>query len=163
MCVYLCWDQNIDQYRWYLVIYPQCIWLLIIKLYHNELLQLIYILQAKQNFTNKYSVGNGKPLDNEKTSISCANLNKQLNIKILKYYKRLFLYQTAVWWASLHAAIFYAFCLVYSNYNQFFYLKKNNNKYWQLLDVWPLFLALMLLINLTISIKTSWNRKLEQL
>ena len=82
-------------FYWYIVVYPQCGWLLFIKLYHNELIQSINVLSQFNNNTN----------------INTNNCHV-LKCKINKYANRLFLYQLSVRIASIYAAVCYLYCIV---------------------------------------------------
>ena len=43
--VLFAWNNDMDRYNWTRVIYPQCGWLLLIKLYHNQISQIICLLE----------------------------------------------------------------------------------------------------------------------
>ena len=50
------WNDNKDmkQFRWYLVIYPQCVWLMFVKLYHNEICHLVAQFQTRSLIPNYF-------------------------------------------------------------------------------------------------------------
>ena len=154
------WGSNaeIKKFQWDLVIYPQCFWLLFVKLYHNELSHMITLLI----FIQKKNKGDIKIewLENDKLGIEFENDDRDsvsLNIQVLEYYKRLFVYQIMVWLAALTAIGYYIFFLFGGkSYNVTNYNDKSVGP-WQTMYLWQLILGIAISIVMPLSMKMSWN------
>ena len=90
--------------------YPQCGWLLLSKLYLNEISIIINILKDK----NKYL---------SKTEIFEIDTNLNVNVtdftkfKIGKHLSRLFLFQISIWFGALYACIVYYYFVFHLSFN----------------------------------------------
>ena len=104
---------------WYLIIYPQCLWLLIVKLYHNELLQLIQMVKINNNtLENGVNDKSGMREDllthNLLTDVHDKKRQSICNVgaEMVQQVTRLFLYQLGAWLAAIWPCVFYFYCIV---------------------------------------------------
>ena len=138
-------DEGISKFQWYYVIYPQCGWLLLIKLYHNEISQMIIALETNiningnsnnisdnnNNYRNIYYNYNDSQNDDNydyeenleaELRVNVEEDDNVLSRNVTQYYKRLFMYQCSAFVAALYAIFgyFYLLCndvLVYPSTN----------------------------------------------
>ena len=163
-------DEGITKFQWYLVIYPQCGWLLFIKLYHNEISMLTEVLEAKKKKNKGELCVEWKfycYTDWQTASISSLELqvnvadhdDNSLSQQILQYYKRLFLYQCSVLLAALYAVVGYL-CLLCGGYD--LAVNHSSGWVWQWMYIWQLIIALAVVVVMPWSIRTAWNKQINK-
>ena len=95
---------------WYLVVYPQCVWLLIVKLYHNELLQLIQLVKISSTCLHDADavVANDLLSDDLLGDAKACEVNQQSNCnpsgQMMHQVTRLFQYQLGLCTAKAAAS-----------------------------------------------------------
>ena len=82
---------------WYFIIYPQCLWLLFTKLYHNELLQVIKMVKDNENtlqnnFKQKSDMTQDLLTQELLTDVNCndSNYSSNLSGQMVQQVTRLF-------------------------------------------------------------------------
>ena len=167
VCIFT-WTGNdgILKFSWYYVIYPQCGWLLFIKLYHNEISQLISALQSRADKNKDYSyrcvewstiLGNSQTTNQDKNDDEWSN-------QIIHYYKRLFLYQLAVFLAALYGVAGYLFLLFGGKELTLSVNRSYGDSSlwpWQWMYVWQLAIACAVVMVMPLSMKTAWNADVD--
>ena len=127
-------NNNMRRYHWEIVIYPQCLWLLPIKLYHNEISQIINVITDQRN-TND---------DN------CA---KMKNKNIYLHVRRLFLMQFAVLILNLYVIVIYGYFLIDNHPIYKTSWRIGSSAVW----TWQLFLSVSIFVVMVVAIRVSMN------
>ena len=134
------------------MVYAQCSWLLLVQLYHSEVLHLINLVNDKLRLidTNEYSDNDGK---SELTlSIMDIDINKSeyldnVNKNIVMYCNKLFLFQLGVWFTAIHSFVIY-----------FYFIVMNDNLPWLLLWYWQLLISVVVILVMPFAMKAALNK-----
>ena len=157
ICVFVCifeegTNDNINDMNWCAAIYPQCGWILFIKLYHNELVLLIKTANQldKHNASNNHKLYLDLRLD---TNIiypqrKLKHYKTYLIRDILNHHKQLFLYQLSVLLASFFAIGFYLYFIVHGPA-----VSTSNKDGWEYVYYWQLTVAVLIAIFISVSMR----------
>ena len=129
--------------------YPQCGWLLLVKLYHNEVLQLINLVSDKWKILHENQCNDGDDAKSVHIDVRKSNNLNHLNMTILMYSNRLFLFQLATWFTAIHAFVVYSYCI--------FFADTNERGLWNLLWCCQMFIASVMILVMPFSMKSALN------
>ena len=151
------WNNNeMKNFKWYTVIYPQCMWLLFIKLYHNEVSHLVQLLAKRDTFDNDDAY------EYEKSDSSSRSPNlyaidrgagsfKQEN----RYLRRLFLIQLSVWLSSVYCSVMYLYLI--ANTDEHVHVE---NSSWDVVWYWQVLISIAVAVVTPIATYSSLHRDL---
>lgn len=118
-CPFVSYDM--DRYDWMNIVYPQCSWLLLIKLYHNEISQICGLLEqvivnSKQmNIMAKYGSNINIDENQEELKAKRNRLNDNIG-QIVRFSSSLIMWQMSVWIMAICIAVVYAYFVYQAMY-----------------------------------------------
>lgn len=135
-------DNNINWFNWSWVIYPPCPWLFFIKLYLNEVSQLIKTLESvKITNDDKDEIGD------ENNSSKDIDIPNSIKIQVVLYLRRLFWLQVSVLVLSVTSTVVYIVWIVIGKnidlYAQYYDYGQGN---WPLLWIFQCLMSLMMVV-----------------
>ena len=144
------WVSNGDmnEFNWEMVIYPQCCWLLFIKLYFNEISNIISMIET---YNKQFHSNSSNKID-----------DIHIKYRLIQSMNKLFIFQMSVIVGALISFVCYigfAASTVTKHVRKGF---KYKNSSWDMVVYWQLLLSFIILVTMPIAAVCGRNRNVKQ-
>lgn len=158
VCVYA-WTKNMKKSNWSIIIYPQCIWLLLIQIVESN---NDYNVQSK-NINDSNCKQPLQIVENINADYNIVNNN--YTFIVVEHSNRLFLYQLSSWLASIYACAFYLYCII-SDLHAAERERGDGNHYsgsgWIFMYYWQFIISLCVVCILPLAMVSSLHKKIKR-